>query len=54
LTHKAQKKKLCKKKSAVWGFRSCASDQGSAFGNRKLFEKSLSKNFTQRKTPQFI
>jgi hypothetical protein len=45
LTQKAQKKKLGKKKTLLRKFRSCASDQGSAFGIRKLFEKSLIKNF---------
>ena len=46
LTHKAQKKKLCKKKTPLKRISLVAtSDQGSAFGNRKLFKKSLSKNF---------
>ncbi|MBR2849922.1 MAG: hypothetical protein IKB84_02665, partial [Clostridia bacterium] len=48
LTHKAQKKKLCKKENAVEAISlSAESDQGAAFGNRKLFKKSLSKNFAR-------
>jgi len=48
LTQKAQKKKLSKKKSAVQEISLVAtSDQGAAFGNRKLFKKSLSKNFAR-------
>ena len=39
LTQKAQKKKLSKKKMPIRKFRSCGSDQGSAFGIRKLLKK---------------
>ena len=48
LTKKAQKKKLGKKKYAVKGVSSSAEDdQGFAFGNHKLFEKSLTKTFSE-------
>ena len=47
LAKKAQKKKLGKKKYAVKGVSSSAEDdQRFAFGNHKLFEKSLTKTFS--------
>jgi len=39
LEKKAQKKKLTKRKGPIRRFHSCGSDQGSAFGNRKLLKK---------------
>ncbi|MBQ2385519.1 MAG: hypothetical protein II292_04850, partial [Clostridia bacterium] len=48
LTHKAQKKKLCKKKSAVWEFRPLRRATAvSPAARDKLFKKSLSKNFAR-------